>query len=187
MDIMPSPHTNVSLEKQAEQQFFFAPLEKLVAWARKSSLWPMSFGLACCAIEMMATGSSHYDIDRFGMVFRASPRQSDVMIVSGTVTQKMAPVLRRLYEQMPEPRYVISMGACATSGGPFYDVYSVVKGVDQIIPVDIYVPGCPPRPEALMWAIFTLQEKITGKPMLSKDRTAAPEPVYPFWTGGHST
>ncbi|MCL4318376.1 MAG: NADH-quinone oxidoreductase subunit B [Firmicutes bacterium] len=173
-------HEN-SAEEGLRRQLGFALLDDLVAWARKSSLWPMAFGLACCAIEMMTTGSSNYDIDRFGMVFRASPRQSDVMIVSGTVTQKMAPVLRRLYEQMPEPRYVISMGACATSGGPFFDVYSVIKGVDTIVPVDIYVPGCPPRPEALMWGIFQLQEKITGKSAIPVRRLEAQNRTYPFW------
>lgn len=135
-------------------------LETVKAWARSNSLWPLTFGLACCAIEMMGTGASHYDLDRFGIIFRASPRQSDVMIVAGTVTKKMAPLLRRLYDQMPEPKWVISMGVCATAGGPYVRSYSVVKGVDQIVPVDVYVPGCPPSPPALIYALNMLQNKI---------------------------
>lgn len=135
-------------------------LDTVINWARKSSLWPATFGLACCAIEMMGTASSRQDLSRFGAeAFRASPRQADVMIVSGRVSRKMAPVLRRVYDQMPEPKWVISMGACATSGGVF-DNYAIVQGVDKIVPVDIYIPGCPPRPEMLVHAITMLQDKI---------------------------
>src|SRR6185369_9733025 len=136
-----------------------ASLDGLVNWSRKSSIWPMTFGLACCAIEMMATGASHNDLDRFGIIFRASPRQSDCIIIAGTVTKKMLPVIKTVYEQMPEPKWVIAMGAYACSGGVF-DTYSVVQGIDEALPVDVYIPGCPPRPEALLFGLLKLQEKI---------------------------
>ncbi|MCU0281393.1 MAG: NADH-quinone oxidoreductase subunit B [Acidimicrobiia bacterium] len=142
------------------QGFLTTTLQKAVNWARTRSMWPATFGLACCAIEMMATGAAHNDLARFGMeVFRASPRQADLMIVAGRLSQKMAPVLRQIYDQMPEPKWVISMGACASTGGMFNN-YALVQGVDQVVPVDIYVPGCPPGPQSLMHGILTLHEKI---------------------------
>ncbi len=137
--------------------------ETLIKWGRKNSLWYLLFGIACCAIEMMAAGASRYDMDRLGALFRASPRQSDLMIVSGTVTEKMAPRIRLLYNQMAEPRWVIAMGACASNGGPYHQGYNVVDGVDKIIPVDVYVAGCPPRPEALIHSILKLQELVGGE------------------------
>ncbi len=147
--------------KTGESSIVLTTVDDLMNWAKSQSLWPMGFGLACCAIEMMATSASNYDLDRMGVFPRPSPRQSDVIIISGTVTFKMAERIKRLYEQMPEPRYVISMGSCANCGGPYWEHgYHVVKGVDRIIPVDVYIPGCPPRPEALIGGIIMLQEKI---------------------------
>ncbi|KAG6006582.1 hypothetical protein E4U21_006880 [Claviceps maximensis] len=141
-------------------QYALTSLDGITNWARQSSLWPMTFGLACCAVEMMHLSTPRYDQDRLGIIFRASPRQSDVMIVAGTLTNKMAPALRQVYDQMPEPRWVISMGSCANGGGYYHYSYSVVRGCDRIVPVDIYVPGCPPTSEALMYGIFQLQRKM---------------------------
>jgi len=147
-------------EPNNKLEYVTTTLDKLVNWARTGSIWPMTFGLACCAVEMMHMAVSRYDQDRFGIVFRASPRQSDVMIVAGTLTNKMAPALRKVYDQMPEPRWVISMGSCANGGGYYHYSYSVVRGCDRIVPVDIYVPGCPPTAEALLYGILQLQKKI---------------------------
>ena len=154
-----------------KQGIFVTTIEELYNWGRRSSVWPMQFGLACCAIEMIATTMARYDLARFGAeVFRPSPRQADLMIVSGTVTKKMAPQVVRLYNQMAEPRYVIAMGACAISGGPFKQGYNVLKGIDRYIPVDVHIPGCPPRPEALIQAFMTLQKKIDGQPLTGEGR-----------------
>ena len=157
--------------EMAKQGIVVTTIEELYNWGRRNSVWPMQFGLACCAIEMIATTMARYDLARFGAeVFRPSPRQADLMIVSGTVTKKMAPQVVRLYNQMAEPRYVIAMGACAISGGPFKQGYNVLKGIDRYIPVDVHIPGCPPRPEALIQAFMTLQKKIDGQSLTGEDR-----------------
>lgn len=161
----------MGIEEKLPSGFLLTTVEKLAGYMRKSSLWPATFGLACCAIEMMATGAGRYDLARFGMeVFRASPRQADLMIVAGRVSNKMAPVLRQIYDQMTGPKWVLSMGACASSGGIFNN-YAIVQGVDHVVPVDIYLPGCPPRPEMLMDAILKLHEQISNE-KLGSDRQA---------------
>ncbi|MCL4479408.1 MAG: NADH-quinone oxidoreductase subunit B [Deltaproteobacteria bacterium] len=157
------------LENSLPPNMLFTTVDKFLNWSKKSSLWYMLFATACCGIELMQAGASRYDLDRFGSVFRATPRQSDLIIVAGTITHKMADRVKKLYDQMPSPKYVIAMGSCANTGGPFFkDSYSVLKGVDQIIPVDVYVPGCPPRPEALIDGIIKLQQKIMEKKNLVK-------------------
>lgn len=153
----------VGISELSKPGFYVTSVENLFNWARAGSLWPMSFGLACCAVEMMHSAAARYDLDRFGVIFRPSPRQSDVMIVAGTLCNKMAPALRKVYDQMAEPRYVISMGSCANGGGYYHYSYSVVRGCDRIVPVDIYVPGCPPTAEALMYGVIQLQNKIRRK------------------------
>lgn len=159
---------------------FTTTLEELYNWGRKNSIWPLGFGLACCAIEMIATSMARWDLARFGAeVFRPSPRQADLMIVAGTVTKKMAPQVVRLYNQMPEPKYVIAMGACAISGGPFKEGYNVLKGIDRYVPVDVHIPGCPPPPEALLHAFMTLQAKIDAQQLESRREIAPPEIAVP--------
>lgn len=171
------------LQHRFEDGFVVTSLDQAIDWARSSSLWPMTFGLACCAIEMMAVGAPRYDIDRFGAgAFRATPRQADLMIVAGTVNLKMAERVRRLYDLMPDPKFVIAMGACTCGGGPYYKYgYNVVKGVDLVVPVDVYVPGCPPRPEALLEGLMRVQDKVWRMHTLAKDRE---EPLVPVRTGG---
>ena len=173
--LTPFLHDQISVPDELQANVLITTVDKIYNWSRRSSMWPLLFGLACCAIEMIATAASRYDLARFGMeVMRPSPRQSDLMIVSGTVTKKMVPAIVRIYNQMAEPRYVLSMGACATGGGPFKEGYNVVSGIDKYIPVDVYVPGCPPTPEALIYGLLKMHEKIdrqsiTSVPWYRKD------------------
>ncbi|PYK47942.1 MAG: NADH-quinone oxidoreductase subunit B [Verrucomicrobia bacterium] len=170
-----------TLRRELQRQgVWVTSMQELYNWGRKNSIWPLQFGLACCAIEMIATAASRYDIARFGgEIFRPSPRQADLMIVAGTVTKKMAPQIVRLYNQMADPKYVISMGACAISGGPFKQGYNVLKGIDRYIPVDVYIPGCPPRPEALLHAFMELQRKIDEQKLTGADKAAHLDPQQP--------
>lgn len=176
-------HEYNEVPPELRRTVFFATLDMIYNWSRSSSLWPMMFGLACCAIEMICTAASRYDMARFGMeVMRPSPRQADVMIVAGTVTKKMVPQIVRLYNQMPQPRYVVAMGSCATAGGPFKEGYNVVSGIDKFIPVDVYIPGCPPTPEALLYGMMRLQEKIRRQsiktvPWYKEGRDDIPVPI----------
>lgn len=171
-------HPDIKVPADVQSNVFVTSLDKIYNWSRRNSMWPMMFGLACCAIEMIATAASRYDLSRFGMeVMRPSARQADMLIVSGTVTKKMVPQIVRLYNQMPEPKYVIAMGACASGGGPFKEGYNVVSGIDKFVPVDVYIPGCPPTPQALLHGLITLQKKIDGQSILSV-------PWYPF--GGNT-
>jgi NADH-quinone oxidoreductase subunit B len=175
--------SDVPIPQDVANNVFITSLDKIYNWSRRNSVWPLVFGLACCAIEMICTAASRFDLARFGMeVFRATPRQADLMIVSGTVTKKMIPTIVMLYNQMPEPRYVLSMGACANGGGPFKEGYNVLDGVDKLIPVDVYVPGCPPTPQALIHGLITLQQKIDQQSILTapwyrKDTTGEMVPV----------
>jgi NADH-quinone oxidoreductase subunit B len=165
------PEATMELPHELRNNVLVTSVDKVVNWARSSSLWPVAFGLACCAIEMMAAGTSRFDLSRFGAeVFRPSPRQADLMIVAGTVTTKMAPAVRRIYDQMADPKYVIAMGSCTIAGGPFQGSYSTVPGIDNFVPVDVHVPGCPPRPDALLWGIMKLQEKIHTQSLADQRR-----------------
>lgn len=175
--------SDIPVPDELANNVFITSINTIYNWSRRNSIWPMVFGLACCAIEMICTAASRYDLARFGMeVFRATPRQSDLMIVSGTVTKKMVPTIVRLYNQMPEPRYVISMGACASGGGPFKEGYNVVDGIDKFVPVDVYIPGCPPTPQALINGLIALQEKIDHQSILTVPwyRKDSPAEVVPI-------
>lgn len=175
--------SDIPIPSELANNVFITSLDKIYNWSRRNSVWPMVFGLACCAIEMICTAASRFDLARFGMeVFRATPRQSDLMIISGTVTKKMVPTIVRLYNQMPEPRYVLSMGACASGGGPFKEGYNVVDGIDKFLPVDVYVPGCPPTPQALINGLIALQEKIDHQSFLTAPwyRKGTPGEIVPI-------